>query len=126
MTEQSYNLKYTGKEIDDLLDKANDLDSSAQVPAGGTSGQVLTKKSGTDFDAQWETPGVALPTGGTAEQILTKNSATDGDASWKDAPIALPNGGTSGQVLTKNSSKQSASYWRYYGSGLGKEKRYEL
>lgn len=112
MTEQSYNLKYTGKEIDDLLDKANDMDESAQVPAGGTSGQVLTKKSGTDFDAQWETPGVALPTGGTAEQILTKNSNTDGDASWKDAPIALPDGGTSGQVLTKNSSTDGDASWK--------------
>lgn len=112
MTEKSYNLKYTGKEIDALLDKANDLDDSAQVPAGGTSGQVLTKKSGTDFDAQWETPGVALPTGGAAEQILTKNSSTDGDASWKDAPIALPDGGTSGQVLTKNSSTDGDASWK--------------
>ena len=112
MAEQSYNLKYTGKEIDDLLDKANNMDSSAQVPVGGTSGQVLTKKSGTDFDAEWKTPGVALPTGGTAEQILTKNSATDGDASWKDAPIALPAGGDSGQVLTKNSSTSGDASWK--------------
>lgn len=112
MAEQSYNLKYTGKEIDDLLDKANDMNSSAQVPIGGASGQVLTKKSGTDFDAQWETPGVALPTGGTAEQILTKNSATDGDASWKDAPIALPDGGKPGQVLTKNSSTDGDASWQ--------------
>lgn len=112
MAEQSYNLKYTGKEIDDLLDKANNMDSSAQVPVGGTSGQVLTKKSGTDYDAEWKTPGVALPTGGTAEQILTKNSATDGDASWKDAPIALPDGGDSGQVLTKNSSTNGDASWK--------------
>ena len=112
MAEQSYNLKYTGKEIDDLLDKANNMDSSAQVPVGGTSGQVLTKKTGTDFDAEWKTPGVALPTGGTAEQILTKNSATDGDASWKDAPIALPDGGYSGQVLTKNSSTSGDASWK--------------
>ena len=112
MAEQSYNLKYTGKEIDDLLDKANNMDSSAQVPVGGTYGQVLTKKSRTDFDAEWKTPGVALPTGGTAEQILTKNSATDGDASWKDAPIALPDGGDSGQVLTKNSSTNGDASWK--------------
>lgn len=88
------------------------MDSSAQVPVGGTSGQVLTKKSGTDFDAEWKTPGVALPTGGTAEQILTKNSDTDGDASWKDAPIALPDGGDSGQVLTKNSSTNGDASWK--------------
>lgn len=83
MAEQGYNLKYTGKEIDDLLDKANDMDSSAQVPAGGTSGQVLTKKSGTNYDAEWKTPGSSLPSGGTSGQVLTKNSSTDGDASWK-------------------------------------------
>lgn len=88
MTEQSYNLKYTGKEIDDLLDKANDLDDSAQVPAGGTSGQVLTKKSGTDFDTQWETPEAPsnpLPTGGTTGQVLAKKSDTNYDAEWIDA-----------------------------------------
>lgn len=59
MADQGYNLKYTGKEIDALLDKANAMNSSAQVPTGGTSGQVLTKKSGTDFDAEWKAPSLA-------------------------------------------------------------------
>lgn len=59
MADQGYNLKYTGKEIDDLLDKANAMNSSAQVPTGGTSGQVLTKKSGMDFDAEWKAPSLA-------------------------------------------------------------------
>lgn len=59
MADQGYNLKYTGKEIDDLLDKANAMNSSAQVPTGGSIGQVLTKKSGTDFDAEWEAPSLA-------------------------------------------------------------------
>ena len=114
MAEQSYNLKYTGKEIDDLLDKANDMNGSAQVPTGGTSGQVLTKKSGTDFDAEWKTPGVALPAGGTAGQILTKNSSTNGDASWKTpkAPSnPLPVGGTTGQVLAKKSNTNYDAEW---------------
>lgn len=120
MAEQSYNLKYTGKEIDDLLDKANDMDSSAQVPVGGTSGQVLTKKSGTDFDAEWKTPGVALPAGGTAGQILTKNSSTNGDASWKtpEAPSnPLPTGGTTGQVLAKKSDTNYDTEWIDAGTG---------
>lgn len=30
--------------------------SGAGLPAGGTTGQVLTKQSGTDYDADWETP----------------------------------------------------------------------
>lgn len=111
MGEQSYNLKYTGKEIDDLLDKANDMDSSAQVPNGGGSGQVLIKKSDTDFDTEWETLGTTLPSGGTADQILTKNSSTDGDASWKDAPVALPTGGSAGQALVKNSSTDYDVKW---------------
>jgi hypothetical protein len=36
------------------------------VPAGGTTGQVLTKASGTDYDTDWETPsggGGGAPTG---------------------------------------------------------------
>ena len=120
MDEQSYNLKYTGKEIDDLLDKANDMNSSAQVPVGGAPGQVLTKKSGTDFDAEWKTPGVALPAGGTAGQILTKNSSTNGDASWKtpEAPSnPLPVGGTTGQVLAKKSDTNYDTEWIDAGTG---------
>ena len=122
MAEQSYNLKYTGKEIDDLLDKANDMNSSAQVPTGGTSGQVLTKKSGTDYDAEWKTPGVALPDGGDSGQVLTKNSSTNGDASWK-TPAApsnpLPVGGTKGQVLAKSSNTDFDVTWSDQTGGGG-------
>ena len=120
MAEQSYNLKYTGKEIDDLLDKANAMNSSAQVPVGGTSGQVLTKKSGTDYDAEWKTPGVALPAGGTAGQILTKNGSTNGDASWKTPKSPsnpLPVGGTTGQVLAKKSDTNYDTEWIDAGTG---------
>lgn len=111
MAEQGYNLKYTGKEIDNLLDKANDMDSSAQVPAGGTSGQVLTKKSGTNYDAEWETPGSSLPSGGTPSQVLTKKSLTAGDAEWRDAPVMLPSGGNAGQILQKKSSTRNDAGW---------------
>lgn len=93
MAEQSYNLKYTGKEIDDLLDKANDMKSTAQVPTGGSSGQVLTKKSGTDFDAEWQTPSASsnpLPTGGSTGQALVKNSSANYDVKWANV-----SGGTS-------------------------------
>lgn len=120
MAEQSYNLKYTGKEIDDLLDKANDMNSSAQVPTGGSSGQVLTKKSSANFDAEWKTPGTTLPSGGTAGQVLTKNSSTAGDASWKtpEAPSnPLPTGGAAGQALVKNSSTNYDVKWADIQSG---------
>lgn len=119
MDEQSYNLKYTGKEIDDLLDKANDMNSSAQVPTGGTSGQVLTKKSGTDYDAEWKTPGSSLPSGGTPSQVLTKKSTASGDAEWRDVPVQLPSGGSAGQALVKNSATNYDVKWETIQSGGG-------
>ena len=57
------------------------------LPAGGTAGQILTKGSATDYDADWETID-ELPAGGTAGQVLTKRSATDGDAAWSDLPAS--------------------------------------
>lgn len=111
MADQGYNLKYTGKEIDDLLDKAKAMNSSAQVPTGGTSGQVLTKKSSDDFDAEWGTPGSSLPSGGTPSQVLTKKSFTAGDAEWRDAQVQLPAGGYAGQILQKKSSTRNDADW---------------
>ena len=111
MADQGYNLKYTGKEIDDLLGKAKAMNSSAQVPTGGTSGQVLTKKSSDDFDAEWGTPGSSLPSGGTPSQVLTKKSFTAGDAEWRDAQVQLPAGGYAGQILQKKSSTRNDAGW---------------
>ena len=62
------------------------------VPTGGSTGQVLTKVSGTNYDLAWTTPsggGGSLPSGGTAGQFLKKNSATEGDAGWSDLPIEV-------------------------------------
>lgn len=108
MADQGYNLKYTGKEIDDLLDKANAMNSSAQVPTGGTSGQVLAKKSATDYDLKWvdqsaggDTHGI--PAGGIYGQVLTKKSSADFDAEWKtpsSAGVQSVNGNTGAVVLT--------------------------
>lgn len=42
------------------------------VPSGGTQGQVLTKSSGTDYDASW-----ADPSGGSFYVAFTYNSGTD-------------------------------------------------
>lgn len=57
------------------------------IPTGGTSGQILTKGSSTDYDADWETID-ALPAGGTTGQVLTKQSAADGDADWTNPTAA--------------------------------------
>ena len=51
--EQSYNLKYTGTEIDALLDKTNAMNASAVVPTGGTTNQVLAKRSNANYDLKW-------------------------------------------------------------------------
>lgn len=70
------------------------------IPAGGTSGQVLKKASGTDYDYAWAADatggggGGSLPTGGSTGQVLTKDSSTDGDASWH-----TPSGGGGGGSL---------------------------
>lgn len=108
MADQGYNLKYTGKEIDDLLDKANDMNSSAQVPTGGASGQVLAKKSATDYDLKWvdqsadgDTHGI--PAGGIYGQVLTKKSSANFDAEWKtpsSAGVQSVNGKSGAVVLT--------------------------
>ena len=59
------------------------------VPVGGTVGQVLKKKSGTNYDTEWadESGGGTehgIPDGGTSGQILSKNSNTDYDVKWVD------------------------------------------
>lgn len=53
------------------------------VPAGGTTGQALVKKSSTDGDVEWTTIN-SIPTGGTTGQVLAKKSNTDKDVEWKD------------------------------------------
>lgn len=108
MADQGYNLKYTGKEIDDLLDKADTMNSSAQVPVGGSTGQVLAKKSATDYDLKWvdqstggDTHGI--PAGGISGQVLTKKSSANFDAGWKtpvSAGVQSVNGESGAVVLT--------------------------
>ena len=65
-----------------------DFDSAIKdVPAGGTTGQVLSKKSDTDFDTEWRTESAqqqGIPAGGGLGQVLAKASASDYDVSWQD------------------------------------------
>lgn len=81
------------------------------VPAGGITGQTLTKLSDTDADVGWEDIPQGLPTGGTPDQIIVKQSIVDGDATWEDQAPSLPTGGTQGQVLTKQSSTEGDADW---------------
>jgi hypothetical protein len=57
-------LEYSGADADGFTDEDRD------VPTGGASGQVLTKKSGADYDAGWETPAAG---GGTSDHTLLSN-----------------------------------------------------
>lgn len=92
----------TSGEAQALLVVSPVLSESAQsgsgLPDGGGAGDLLVKQSGTNGDADWETPtpATAVPDGGTTGQVLAKASNTDGDVDWADAasgggsPFALP------------------------------------
>lgn len=60
------------------------------VPTGGTTGQVLAKVNGTDYNTQWVTPnagGSSLPTQtGNAGRVLTTDGTT---ASWTSSGASL-------------------------------------
>lgn len=76
------------------------------LPVGGSTGQALTKASGTDYDAVWTDSPEGLPVGGSLFQSLVKLSATDYDVGWGNpaATNGLPTGGTTGQALIKSSA----------------------
>lgn len=61
--------------------------AGAGVATGGTTGQVLSKVSGTDYDTQWRNVH-EVPSGGTAGQVLSKVNGTDYNVQW-----ATPSGG---------------------------------
>lgn len=78
--------------LTDGVERAETAAESAQeaaqaFPIGGTTGQVLAKKSDKDHDAEWVAPEAGtLPSGGTRGQVLVKQSDTPGDAAWEDLP----------------------------------------
>ena len=104
------------------------------VPEGGTTDQVLAKRSGTNFDLKWkdDESGTGdsnvdsdqlVPAGGSTGQVLTKKTGTDYDDEWADAPgltgtevntriaARVPDGGSTGQVLKKASSTNGDTEW---------------
>ena len=69
-----------GKSLEEVLehlDGGGEADTHG-IPAGGTGGQVLAKRSGTDYDAHWITPegGAALDIQATVETLPAGSSAT--------------------------------------------------
>lgn len=88
------------------------------VPAGGTTGQVLTKDSVSDGDVSWQTPAPpgeatnGLPDGGVTGQLLAKVTGTDYDAGWISPTSAVvPPGGTTDQVLKKVDGTDYNTAW---------------
>lgn len=51
------------------------------VPAGGSTGQILRKTNGTDYNTSWVTL-TGLPTGGTTGQVLAKSSNANYAVGW--------------------------------------------
>lgn len=96
---KNYQYKATNS-VNTTTGKWREFKSGDSYPAGGTSGQVLTK---TASGVEWKDIPEAedeLPSGGTNGQVLTKTSS---GTAWQNVPTELPNGGTVGQVLKKTS-----------------------
>ena len=91
------------------------------TPAGGTTGQILAKKSDDDFDTKWEDVPNApngIPAGGSTGKILVKKSGTDYDTEWQTKPTGIPNGGTTGQIIKKQSGNDGDVAWENPPVGL--------
>ena len=100
--ENGKNYQYkTANSVDAITGKWRKFKSGDSYPAGGTSGQVLTK---TETGVEWKNVPEAedeLPSGGTNGQVLTK---TSNGTAWQNVPTELPSGGSVGQVLKKTST----------------------
>ena len=107
---------YTQDETDAVIEAA--IESIPSGPAGpgvaegGTTGQILAKKSDADYDTEWITNTVThgIPAGGNTGQVLCKLSAADYNTSWRSTH-EVPNGGSIGQVLTKTGNADQAINW---------------
>ena len=77
---QGYNINENPMNVNPFWENEG---TGGNVPAGGTTGQVLTKRTNADYDTEWKTPesggGADWPAGGSVGDLLTK--AVDG-AAW--------------------------------------------
>ena len=80
-----------------------------EIPSGGSTGQALVKKSGTNYDTQWANVN-GIPSGGSAGQVLAKSSNLDFAAGWTTIH-ELPSGGTAGQALVKKTNTNHDVQW---------------
>ena len=75
------------------------------VPAGGTTGEVLAKTSGTDYDTSWQSPGgLSVDVKGDIQTFST-------------VPAKLPVG-SNGEVLMADSTQTTGLKWAAGGAGV--------
>jgi hypothetical protein len=87
------------------------LSATPGIPAGGTTGQVLTKQSATDYQVHWDDIvqiGNAIPNGSEGSVLFIDSSnqlAEDGDLTYFPATSTFSTGtGVFNQVDLKNSA----------------------
>lgn len=92
------------------------------LPAGGTTGQALVKKSNADGDANWQDV-KQVPTGGLQGQALVKQYGTR--YGWETIPVPPSTEfANNGDVLTVDKSEDSELAWKPAGGG-GETTHYE-
>ena len=92
--------------------------TGAGLPTGGATGQVLTKQSGTDYDADWETPsggGSGYPPGSPDAPPTSPNAKDDefdgsSSVTWTSTPTA-PN------AWDINTTSPDCAYWTANSGG---------
>ena len=116
----------------ELREYVKDDISEQLIPEGGTTDQVLAKRSGTNFDLKWKDDAEGsggdnvpenrqIPAGGTTDQVLAKSSNSDYAVKWKDDETGtsttvdtdrlVPAGGSQGQVLRKKTATDYDDEW---------------
>ena len=107
------------QQADSALEAQLDTLSEHDMPTGGTAGQVLKKKTATDYDAEWADESAGLPTPDSAGQVLT--AGEDLTPEWKTPQEGhnIPSGGTAGQVLTKKTATDYDVEWKTPDTGGG-------
>jgi hypothetical protein len=88
----------------------NAIDASMAELKGGTTGQVLSKASGTDMDFTWVTDATGIP----ATIFDAKGDIIAATAADTASRLAV---GTNGQVLTADSTAATGLKWASAGSG---------
>lgn len=118
-----------------LWPREEGANSSNTVPTGGSTGQVLTKNSGTNYDTGWTTPGGGGGGGGGALVFLSEQiaaaaasvpftsliSATydDYDLIWEGLLPGTNNVGMGIQLSTDNGATWITTGYQYGGNNLG-------